>query len=124
MGEIVLHRSGCCGCGEEETCAEIAVQCKCCGHESFVNGTSADFYNYLLSCPECDVTWHGHYETEPKCESPKLGITTLTFFGSEVYYRYKGTDGYYHVTPYIDYALQLGTESIITDSCGHEIEVG
>ena len=114
-----------CGCGGQ--CAQIAVECGCCGHAQFIDGDpgtiQSQFYNWELDCQFCGATWKGHDIDLEYCPSPVTGHNTFSWLGEGTFYRYIGAYSRWYVTEYLEYAIQYRTMGNIFDNCGNVVPI-
>lgn len=125
MPSITMTDCPDCGCGQ--SCAEVGVECGCCGHFQFIPGDpgtiQSQFYNWELSCAFCGMTWHGHSIDTSYCSDPWLSITTYYGLGPGTYYRYIGAYSKWKVTDDLNVAIQNRTMGTIYDNCGNAVPV-
>ena len=126
MPSITMTDCPDCGCGEQE-CAEVGVQCGCCGNFQFIPGDPStiqtQFYNWELTCVFCGMTWHGHSIDTTYCPNPELGITTYYGLGPGTFYRYIGAYSRWYETDDLNVAIQNRTFGTIYDNCGNAVPI-
>lgn len=125
MPSITMDDCPDCGCGQ--SCAEVGVECGCCGNFQFIPGDpwtiQSQFYNYELTCAFCGVTWRGHQIDTNACPTPWGLNNTFSWFGSGTYYRYIGPYSKWYFEEYLEEAIRKRTMGSIFDNCGNEVPI-